>query len=399
MVGFVGLWVLPASTRASPIQAQKSAFLKAQSVKFKNASAVELATRALAHVGRQTAKTAATTLAESESNRTDGVTETHVSSRAPSSMLTSFTAFHAFLPSYSADGVTETHVSSRVPSSKLTSFATFHAFLAHTLKSFPKLVGWFAAKLTVRSTPREQEFPAMTVCSSPRPDLAAANQHVFGGHTGSDWCLRGVKNLVRGLGTWKACIQLRNSLKHSSLGWEGESFVEHLAEGGGGSGLSQKSGCHLKRSPLTHTESALSPDAGHAASHQSLPIETSSGFRHDCMPSGVRAMNALHEFSRGGITAGFRDPLEILDPADTHAWPHPRMSLWVAHSKEAAELYVRAQTSPALLHEARRLIAYSDGSLIPELGVGAAVVVPGSDTGRPLRSAPASISSPTTSRP
>ncbi|KAG0141952.1 hypothetical protein CROQUDRAFT_98129 [Cronartium quercuum f. sp. fusiforme G11] len=37
-------------------------------------------------------------------------------------------------------------------------------------------------------------------------------------------------------------------------------------------------------------------------------------------------------------------------------------------------------TSPALLHEARRLIAYTDSSLIPELGVGAAVVVPGSDT-------------------
>ncbi|KAG0149186.1 hypothetical protein CROQUDRAFT_89514 [Cronartium quercuum f. sp. fusiforme G11] len=29
-----------------------------------------------------------------------------------------------------------------------------------------------------------------TVCSSPRPDLAAANQDVFGGHTGSHWCLR-----------------------------------------------------------------------------------------------------------------------------------------------------------------------------------------------------------------
>lgn len=83
--------------------------------------------------------------------------------------------------------------------------------------------------------------------------------------------------------------------------------------------------------------------------------------------------HAVH--SPAAVLSSLPAPIELISFADaSFVAPHPRIRSLVAHSKEAAALFVTSQLGPLTGNDPTRSVAFSDGSLTPGEGTGAAAL-------------------------
>lgn len=87
--------------------------------------------------------------------------------------------------------------------------------------------------------------------------------------------------------------------------------------------------------------------------------------------------SCLHHtlFNPTSVLSDLPEPLERIDlSSGTPITPHPQLRSMIAPNRTAAELFVRSQLGPLTKPDPTRALSFSDGSLIPGKGIGAASV-------------------------